>query len=266
MQILGILNVTPDSFSDGGRVLGPGGRVDVGEALRLAERMIADGAHAIDVGGVSTRPGAADVDVEEELARVLPVVEALRGVPTWVDTFRGAVARAALAAGAVGINDQQAGDDPAMLDAVARAGCPYVLMHNRGTPQTMRGLATYDDVCAEVWARLAALTERAVRAGVPRAMVILDPGIGFAKTAEHSIRLLRDLPHRVPGLPHPVLVGASRKSFLGAITGRTDPADRLPGSLAVAVHARRAGVAWVRVHDVAATRDALLVAAALEST
>jgi dihydropteroate synthase len=264
MQILGILNITPDSFSDGGRVLRAGGRPDIAEAVRLAERMIADGAHAVDVGGVSTRPGAADVGVQEELDRVIPVVEALRGLDVWVDTSRGEVARAALAAGACAVNDQRAGADPDVLAAVAEAGCRYVLMHNRGTPQTMRALAQYADVCSEVWGQLDALAARAVDAGVRRDKLVLDPGIGFAKTAAHSLDVLRELPGRVPRTALPVLVGASRKSFLGGITGRADPGDRLPGSLAVAIHAQRAGVAWVRVHDVAATRDALLVAAALE--
>lgn len=262
MQILGILNVTPDSFSDGGRVIREGGEPDVAAAVVLAERMMAEGAHAIDVGGVSTRPGAADVDEAEELRRVLPVVKALAGLPVWVDTFRGRVAEAALNAGAAGINDQRGGDDPVMREVVAGATCHYVIMHNRGTPQTMRSLATYVDVCSEVWAELAGMADRAVDAGVARSRLILDPGIGFAKTATHSVALLKDLPNRTSV---PVLIGASRKSFLGTLTGRSSPDDRLAGSLAVAIHAQRAGSRWIRVHDVAATRDALLVAAAIDA-
>lgn len=262
MQILGILNVTPDSFSDGGRVMRVDGVLDVAAAVAYAERMIAEGADAIDVGGVSTRPGADPVDEVEELRRVLPVVGALQGLPVWVDTARGRVAEAVLNAGACGINDQRAGDDPLLLSVVAAAGCSCVLMHNRGTPQTMGTLAAYDDVCGEVWAELAQAAARACAAGVGVDRVILDPGIGFAKTAAQSVALLRDLPRRT-GVP--VLIGASRKSFLGVLTGRASPSERLPGSLAVAIHAWRAGAAWVRVHDVRATRDALTVAAAMEA-
>ncbi len=259
-RILGILNVTPDSFSGDGIYVNGG--VNVLGALAAARRMIAEGADAIDVGGVSTRPGADEVSEAEEARRVLPVVEACRGLPIWVDTSRGSVAREALKLGAVAINDQRAGDDTTMLPVVANAGCPYVIMHNRGTPATMRSLAVYDDVCTEVWGDLKRVGLRAIRAGVRREQLVYDPGIGFAKTAAQSIALLADLPRRTR---RPVLIGASRKSFLGAITGRSNPADRLAASLAVAVHAARSGAAWVRVHDVAATRDALAVQAALSA-
>lgn len=258
-RVLGILNVTPDSFSDGGRVMRQG-VVDVAGAVALAEQLFNEGADAVDLGGVSTRPGAADVDEEEELRRVLPVVKALRGSAVWVDTSRARVADAVLDAGAVAINDQRAGDDAGMLAIVAAAGCPYVMMHHRGTPATMRSLATYDDVVVDVWRELDAAGGRAVDAGVKPGNLIFDPGIGFAKTADQSIRLLGSLAgHRA----RTVLIGASRKSFLGAITGREAPGDRLAASIAVALWAHQANVAWVRVHDVAATVDALKVWAAL---
>ena len=262
MRILGILNVTPDSFSDGGRFLAGGAAVDVAGALRAAERMIAAGAHAIDVGGVSTRPGAAEVDEAEELRRVLPVVQALRGLPVWVDTSRARVAAAVLEAGACAINDQRAGEDLDLLAVVAAAKCSYVLMHNRGTPATMASLATYDDVAVDVWRALDLAAARAVQHGVRADRIIYDPGIGFAKTADQSLAMLRDLPRRTSV---PVLVGASRKSFLGALTRRQVPSERLAGSLAVALWAAQAGAAWVRVHDVEETRDALLVWQALEA-
>ncbi|MSP56860.1 MAG: dihydropteroate synthase [Myxococcales bacterium] len=264
-RVLGILNVTPDSFSDGGRVMRQG-VVDVAGAVSLAEQILRDGADAIDLGGVSTRPGAPDVDEDEELRRVLPVVQALRGSPVWVDTSRARVAAAVLDAGALGINDQRAGDDPGMLSVVAAAGCPYVLMHHRGTPATMRSLAVYDDVVVDVWRELDAAADRAIDAGVKPSNLIFDPGIGFAKTADQSIRLLAVLAERPERPERPertVLVGASRKSFLGAITGREAPGERLAASIAVALWARQANVAWVRVHDVGPTVDALRVWAAL---
>lgn len=258
-RVLGILNVTPDSFSDGGRVYREGAP-DAGLARACAEQMLAEGADAVEVGGVSTRPGAPEVDPAEELRRVIPVVRALAGLPVWVDTFRGAVARAALDAGAVAVNDQRAGEDPAMLRVVAEAGCPYVMMHNRGTPATMQGLASYADVVDEVWAELARREAAARDAGVRADRIVLDPGLGFAKTAAHSVALLRDLPRRTH---RPLLVGASRKSFLGAVTGRAQPSERLAGSLGVVAWCAAAGAAWVRVHDVAATRDVLMVWAAV---
>jgi dihydropteroate synthase len=258
-RVLGILNVTPDSFSDGGK-LHRDGMIDTGVARAVAEQQLAEGADVIEVGGVSTRPNAPDVDLDEELRRVLPVVRALSGLPVWVDTARGRVADAVLSAGACGINDQRAGEDPALLRIVADAGCPYVMMHNRGTPRTMRAMAVYEAVAQEVWAELAVSEQAALEAGVARAKIILDPGLGFAKTAEHSMAMLRDLPSRTS---RPVLVGASRKSFLGAVTGRELPAERLAASLAVVAWAASAGAAWVRVHDVAATRDVLAVWSAL---
>jgi dihydropteroate synthase len=253
--VLGILNVTPDSFSDGGKLY-RNGQLDTGVARAAAEQLLSEGADVIEVGGVSTRPNAPDVALEEELRRVLPVVRALSGLPVWVDTARGLVAAQALSAGACGINDQRAGEDAELLRVVADAGCTYVMMHNRGTPSTMRGLAVYDSVARDVWTELGAAEQAALEAGVGSAQIILDPGLGFAKTAEQSMAVLRDLPSRTS---RPVLVGASRKSFLGAVTGRELPADRLAASLAVVAWAASAGAAWVRVHDVAPTRDVLTV-------
>lgn len=247
MRLMGIVNVTPDSFSDGGLHFDPG--VAIAHGLALA----AEGAAVLDIGGESTRPGAGAVPAEEELRRVVPVIEGLRdaGVAISVDTRRAAVARAARDAGATWVNDVSGGADPAMFAAVR--GLIYVLMHTRGTPATMQRDTDYTDVCAEVWAWLAA---RAEASGLDPASVVLDPGIGFAKTADQNLALLRDLPCRTG---RPVLVGASRKSFIGAITGQAEPGLRLEGSLAVALHARDAGVAVLRVHDVAATRRALAV-------
>jgi len=247
MRVMGILNVTPDSFSDGGRTL------DAGLAVARGLELRAEGAALVDVGGESTRPGAAEVPPEEELRRVLPVVRSLaaQGVSVSVDTRRARVAAACLDAGAAWVNDVSGCADPDMPATVR--GVPYVLMHTRGSPAEMARLATYDDVCAEVWGWLHA---RAEALDLDPERLHLDPGIGFAKTAEQSVALLRDLPARTG---RPVLVGASRKSFLGVLTGQADPAARLEGSLAVALHARSAGVSVLRVHDVAATVRALAV-------
>jgi dihydropteroate synthase len=256
MKIMGILNVTPDSFSDGGR------HDDVAAAVAFGRALFAEGAHLVDVGGESTRPGAASVSVDEECGRVLPVVRALAAHGSVsVDTRRASVARAALEAGATLINDVSGGADPDMLPLVAAAGCAIVLMHMRGEPDTMQRLAVYDDVCAEVWATLDARHAAARLAGIPEGNIVLDPGIGFAKTAAHNLALLRDLPARTAG--RRVLVGASRKAFIGALTGQTRAADRLEGSLAVALHAQDAGAAYVRVHDVVATARALAVWSAI---
>ncbi len=252
MKVMGIVNVTPDSFSDGGRHFDPEAAIAHGRAL------FDEGADLVDVGGESTRPGAAPVDAEEERARVEPVIRALApfGVVS-VDTRRASVARAAFEAGATLINDVTGGADPDMLPFVAHAGCGIVLMHMRGEPDTMQDLAVYDDVCAEVWAALDARVAAAEAAGIAAERIVVDPGLGFAKTGVHNLALLRDLPRRTPG--RAVLIGASRKSFLGALTGQPRAADRLEGSLAVALHAQDAGAAIVRVHDVAATVRALRV-------
>lgn len=256
MRIVGILNVTPDSFSDGGR------HRDPGAAIAHGERLFDEGAHVVDVGGESTRPGAAAVPVDEERARVVPVVAALaRRGPVSVDTRHAVVARAALDAGATWINDVSGGGDPDMFPLAADARCQLVVMHMRGTPSTMTGLTDYTDVCEEVWAELAGRVDAAFAAGVDATRLLWDPGIGFAKTAAQSLALLRDLPARTAG--RRVYVGASRKSFLAALTGQAVAAERVEGSLAVALHCRDAGVAALRVHDVAATVRALRVWEAL---
>lgn len=254
-RIWGILNVTPDSFSDGGRWLEPQAAVEHG--LRLVQ----EGADVLDVGGESTRPGAAPVDAAEERRRVVPVLAALVAagvkVPLSVDTRKAEVARAALDAGATLVNDVSAGThDAALLPLVAARGAGLVLMHMRGEPGTMQRAPTYDDVTAEVLASLAERRAAACAAGVPAARIWVDPGLGFGKTLEHNLALLRAL-ERFTALG-PVLVGASRKSFLGALTGRL-PSERLLGSLACVARAAQAGVAAVRVHDVAATRELLVV-------
>jgi dihydropteroate synthase len=256
---MGIVNTTPDSFSDGGRFLDPDAAA--AHALRLAD----EGADLVDVGGESTRPGAPPVSAGEEIARVVPVVERLRArrlpVPISVDTTKAAVARAALAAGADLVNDVSALGDPELGRAVAAAGVPIVLMHTRGTPVDMQSHARYADVAAEVCAELAAALARAEAAGIPRDRTILDPGIGFAKTAEQSVELLARL-GELRRLGRPLLVGPSRKSFIGKLTG-APAGERVPGTVAAVTACVLAGVELVRVHDVAACRQAAVVAAAV---
>ncbi len=255
--VWGILNVTPDSFSDGGLWLEPARAVE--QALRLVQ----EGADVLDVGGESTRPGAHEVPVDEEVRRTAPVIAALRaarvGVPISIDTRKASVARAALDAGATIVNDVSAAThDPAMLATVAQAGAGLVLMHMQGQPATMQRAPAYGDVLAEVGAWLAGRRQAAEAAGVAPGRVWVDPGIGFGKTLEHNLALLQGLERLAA--TGPVLLGASRKSFLGALTGRPAP-ERLLGSLACAARALQAGVAAVRVHDVAATRELLDVLA-----
>ncbi len=256
--LMGVVNVTPDSFSDGGVAFARDDAVAAG--LRLA----AEGALVVDVGGESTRPGAAPVDAEEETRRVLPVVEALAasGVVVSVDTRKPAVAAAALAAGAALVNDVSGLRDPAMVEVCAREGAPAVVMHMLGEPRTMQLEPRYEDVVAEVTSYLLAAAERALDAGVPD--VIVDVGLGFGKTLEHNLALL-DATGELASHGHPVLVGASRKSFLGRLAGVERPADRLGATLAAHLHAARLGAALLRVHDVAPHRQALAVAAALEA-
>ena len=257
--LMGVVNATPDSFSDGGRYLDPSAAVD--RALRLAD----EGADLVDVGGESTRPGAPAVPAGEEIARVVPVVERLRArgfpLPISVDTSKGAVARAALAAGADLVNDVTALSDPDLARACADAGVPVVLMHMRGTPADMASRAVYGDVVADVARELAAALARAEAAGVARERAILDPGIGFAKTAEQSVELLARV-GELRALGRPLLVGPSRKSFIGKLTG-AEVGDRLPGTLAAVAACVLAGVELLRVHDVGAARQAARVAAAL---
>ena len=264
--LLGVVNVTPDSFSDGGRFLDPDRAVE--HALRLAEA----GADLLDLGAESTRPGggvygagAREVPASEEIDRLLPVVERLRPLtplPLSVDTRKAGVARAALAAGADLVNDVSALADPEMPGVVAAARCPVVLMHSRGELATMQRGIRFDDVVAEVRDELAAAAARAERAGIERGRIVLDPGLGFGKKGEQNRELLRRLPEIV-ALGYPVLVGASRKSFLGELSG-VAPGERLPESLAAAAVAAHGGASFLRVHDVAATRRFLAARAALD--
>ena len=263
--VMGVLNVTPDSFSDGGRALDTNGSPDRAIALGLA--MIADGADCVDVGGESTRPGASPVAVGDERARVVPVVAGLvaHGVVVSIDTRRAAVARAALDAGASLVNDVGAlAPDDGMLAAVVAAGAGYVAMHLRGEPRTMQDDPRFDDVVAEVEAELRTAVDAARAAGIASDALAIDPGIGFGKTVEHNLALLRALP-RLCALGPPVLVGTSRKSFLGRLTGVASPSDRLAGSLASAVLAARDGARILRVHDVVATVEALAVQQAIDA-
>jgi dihydropteroate synthase len=243
--VMGVVNVTPDSFSDGGRYLDPDAAVAHGLELAAA------GAHVLDVGGQSTRPGAVDVDVAEELGRVVGVVRRLArdaGVPVSVDTTKVAVAEAALAAGAAIVNDVSGGDDPALVALVAAAGCGYVVMHHAGIPAGSRPLPTYDDVVRAVGDDLAARADRVLAAGVAADRLVVDPGLGFGKAAAGSLALLARLDELVARVGRPVLVGPSRKSFLGAATGLgTDERDE--ATLAAVVWAFERGAAAVRVHD-----------------
>jgi dihydropteroate synthase len=256
---MGVVNATPDSFSDGGRFAAPE------DAVAQAVRLVAEGADLLDVGGESTRPGAAEVPVAEEIARVVPVVAALRargvGTPISIDTRKAEVARAALDAGADLVNDVSGLADAAMARLVAERGVPAVVMHLRGTPADMQWRAVYADVVEEVARELEAALARAGSLGVRREQVILDPGIGFAKTSAHSLALLGAMA-RLRAIGRPLLVGPSRKSFIGAASGAS-VAERLPGTLAAVAIAVHAGAEFVRVHDVAAARQAALVASAI---
>lgn len=257
VMVMGIVNVTPDSFSDGGRFLDPAAAVD--HALQL----ITEGAEVIDVGGESTRPNATPVSEQEERRRVLSVVEKLASqvrVPISIDTMKLAVARAALEAGASIVNDIGANrTDPAMWETVAEAGAGYVLMHMQGTPQTMQQKPVYGEVVREVGDFFSERLARIEAAGLGPEHVILDVGIGFGKTSEHNLRLLAAL-RSFTKWGRPLLVGVSRKSFVGKLDGQlglTPVEARLPGSLACACWAAEAGVNMVRTHDVTATRQAL---------
>ncbi len=253
--IMGVLNVTPDSFSDGGEHLSPD------EAIAHARRMIGEGAAIIDVGGESTRPGAAEVPLDEERARVMPVVRALQdlGAPISIDTRKARIMAEAAAVGAAIINDVSAlSFDGESLETAARLQLPVVLMHAKGTPETMQADPRYDDVLLEVYDFLSARVEAAVAAGLPRDKLIVDPGIGFGKTLEHNIALMEGL-SLFHGLGLPVLFGASRKSLIGGLTGEADMKQRDFGSVAAAIAAAAQGVQIVRVHNVAATRQGLCV-------
>jgi dihydropteroate synthase len=256
--VMGILNMTPDSFSDGGRY------ADVGQAVARAREMAAEGAVLLDVGGESTRPGAPSVGVAEELARVIPVIGALAvsgAPPVSVDTTKPEVMIAAAAAGAELINDVRALRAPGAMEAAAASGCAVCLMHMQGEPRTMQAAPAYADVVEEVYAFLAARIEACVRAGIGLERIVADPGFGFGKTLAHNLALMRNLAH-FTGLGVPLLVGVSRKSMIGAVTGRPVEA-RLAGGLALATLAIAAGARIIRSHDVAATVDAVAMAAAV---
>jgi len=256
--VMGILNVTPDSFSDGGL------HDDPASAVVWGEKLIAEGAAILDVGGESTRPGSAPVSPSAELARVRPVVGRFAGdpVPVSIDTRHPEVAKACVEAGASIINDVSGFRDRAMVEVAAESDAGVVVMHMLGEPGTMQENPRYDDVVREVGGYLLAQAVVLEAAGVARDRIALDPGFGFGKTLEHNVELLRRLPEIVE-LGYPVLVGVSRKRFLGEITGVDEPAERLGGSIAAAMRAVEQGAAAVRVHDVGATVQALAVARTL---
>lgn len=262
-RLMGILNVTPDSFSDGGAF------VDPAIALGHARAMIAAGADILDIGGESTRPGAAQVPARQEVARTAPIIQAIRRaspVPLSIDTRKASVAHAALQAGASMVNDVSAlGFDPELSEIVANSGVPVCLMHARGAPETMQLDPDYDDVLLDVYDYLKARITHAVAAGIERDRIVVDPGIGFGKTLAHNLELLRGIA-LFHGLGCPILLGASRKRFIGTLGGAPDTADRLPGSLGVALAAVAKGVQIVRVHDIEATRQALTLWTAATNT
>jgi dihydropteroate synthase len=260
--IMGVVNVTPDSFSDGGLYL------DADAAVEHGLRLVAEGADILDVGGESTRPGAEPVSEAEERQRVLPVIERLAhdgGARISIDTTKLAVARGALEAGATLVNDVSAFRfEPAMAELVAETGAGCCLMHMLGEPRTMQRDPRYDDVVSEVRAFLEGRLAVAVSAGIDEGRVWLDPGIGFGKTVEHNLELLRRL-DEIVAIGRPVVVGTSRKSFLGKLVGGRDEGERLPGTIATNVLALERGASVFRVHDVAQNADALAVAAATVS-
>lgn len=254
-RVMGIVNVTPDSFSDGGA------HFDAGAAIAHGLALAAEGADILDVGGESTRPGAQAVSVEEELRRTIPVVEALSrqlAIPVGIDTSKPEVMRAAVAAGAGMINDVFALRREGALDAAAALGVPVVLMHMQGEPRGMQANPEYDDVVGEVHRFLAERVFAAEMAGIPRKRIVVDPGFGFGKTREHNLQLLAQL-QRFTELGVPVLAGLSRKRTIGELTGRDDPRARVHGSVAAHLVAAQRGAMLLRVHDVAATVDALKV-------
>jgi dihydropteroate synthase len=255
--VMGIVNVTPDSFYDGGL------HAQRDAALTHARQLIDEGADILDIGGESTRPGARPVGIQEEMDRVLPVIEGLRGapVPISIDTFKPEVMRAAIAAGVQMVNDIDALQSPATMNAVAGSDVAVCLMHKQGKPQTMQERPDYQDVVAEVHGFLTERVAAAEAAGIRRDRIVIDPGFGFGKTLAHNLVLLREL-GRLNDLGVPILAGLSRKSMLGALTGR-DVGQRLAASVAAALIAVQRGAGIVRVHDVGATVDALKILAAV---
>ena len=260
--VMGILNVTPDSFHDGGRYL------DAGAAIARAREMAAAGAGIIDVGGESTRPGAEEVPLDEELRRVIPVIEAIAsdsGVPVSIDTSKSEVADAALKAGAVMINDITAlRGDERMVEVAARHSCPVCLMHMQGGPASMQKDPRYGDVVAEIIQFFHERIEWAVERGVRRENIILDPGIGFGKKLEHNLAIIRNF-ESFRSLNRPLMIGASRKSFIGMIMEDDGSGDRLAGTIATSVLAYQKGARLFRVHDVAENCQAIKVTAAVEA-
>ena len=256
--LMGVVNVTPDSFSDGGRHASPD------QAIEHAWRLVAEGADIIDIGGESTRPGASPVSIDVELARVVPVLEALAAgpVPISVDTSKPEVMRAAMAAGASMINDVWALRQPGALEAAASGQAAVCLMHMLGEPRTMQAAPAYDDVVGEVVAFLDSRIAACEAAGIPRDRIVVDPGYGFGKRGHHNLQLIRRQ-QAIVALGRPVLAGISRKSLLGAITGRPET-DRVHASVAAALALLVRGAAILRVHDVAASRDAIAVWLAIE--
>ena len=260
---MGVINTTPDSFSDGG-TLYRGARLDLDQAMVRAERMVADGAAVLDVGGESTRPGASAVSEQEEVDRVVPVIEAIRAsldIPVSVDTSKPGVMRAAVAAGAELINDVRALQVDGALEAASDLQRPVCLMHMKGQPRTMQEDPRYDDVVAEVTQFLRERMAECTRAGLGEELIVLDPGFGFGKTPADNIELLANL-RQLLAIGRPLLIGISRKSTLGVVTGR-EVEQRMPASLAAAVMAVDRGASIVRAHDVAETVDAVRVAAAI---
>ncbi len=256
--VMGILNVTPDSFSDGGRY-------EVAEAaIEAAKKMMADGADLIDVGGESTRPGAGPVSAEEELDRIYPVVTGLtrEGIQFSIDTMKASVAHAAVEAGAAVVNDISALGDTGMFDELKYSEVSVCLMHMQGTPQTMQDAPVYGDVVMEVHHFLSVAAKKLELQGIAKERIWIDPGIGFGKTDAHNLELLANL-HQFVGLGYPVLIGVSRKGFLGRITGGTPLQERLPAALAIQALSQEAGVKIIRTHDVLETRRAVDAVAAL---
>jgi dihydropteroate synthase len=252
-RLMGIVNITPDSFSDGGDFL------EADRAAQHAQRLAGEGAEIVDLGGESTRPGSMGVTVEDERARILPVLDRLEDLRAAisVDTRKAAIMQEAIEVGADMINDVSAlTHDPDSLGVAAALGCPVILMHSRGDPQTMQDNPHYDDVLLEVYDYLETRIAACVAAGIKREVLIVDPGIGFGKTLDHNLALLAGL-SLFHGLGAPILLGASRKRIIGSIIGRSDPKERLPGSLAVAIAGAAQAVQILRVHDVEATRQAL---------
>ena len=258
--LMGVLNVTPDSFSDGGEFN------SLSTALAQAQRLVESGADIIDIGGQSTRPGAEQISLEEELNRVVPVIQALRSdlnVPISVDTTRAFIAQKAIEAGADIVNDISGGTfDPEMFSVVAKLGVPIVLMHIRGTPETMQQLTDYQDLVGEIYEFLDKQIAAAVTAGIERSRIIIDPGIGFAKTFEQNLEILQKLP-QFHALNVPILVGPSRKSFIGRILNQPQPKARVWGTAAACCAAIAGSADILRVHDVQEMRDVCLVADAI---